>query len=267
MLNFVVTAMNTDTFLQAFDQLGLSQWDGIELDIAWGHVTGLMGLHRPNVNGPIFVYRVPCLIGVQAPRRVQIMVTTATGPEPILAEIAGHFADLADPEHFEPWRLITVDTTRGRSRNRELSRPCYILVDFGAFRSFGLRPHGLIEMILGQEEFSFPTVLPMMCNVATLGAFLTPLLPTGLQNLQWQAWLNGVPLGLNLVTCTEGFFLQVQVWCAPTLMQNMVLGAPLLADTLHLDMDVLHDTTLLRVTIYIPGGSTLVSSRKLVVPA
>ena len=142
--------------------------------LARGHVTGLMGLRRPNVNGPIFVYRVPCLIGVQAPRRVQIMVTTATGPEPILAEIAGHFADLADPEHFEPWRLITVDTTRGRSRNRELSRPCYILVDFGAFRSFGLRPHGLIEMILGQEEFSFPTVLPMMLQCGYAWSILDP---------------------------------------------------------------------------------------------
>lgn len=30
--------MHMDTFLQAFNRLGLTQWDGIEQDIAWGHV-------------------------------------------------------------------------------------------------------------------------------------------------------------------------------------------------------------------------------------
>ena len=83
-----------------------------------------------------------------------------TGPEPLLVEIASHFEDLADPVQFEPWRLLAIDTSRGRLRNRELHHPCYILVDFCAFRFFGLRPHGVIEVVLGQEEFSFPTVLP-----------------------------------------------------------------------------------------------------------
>ena len=53
--------------------------------------------------------------------------------------------------------LIPLEEGRG---NRELHYPCYILVDFCAFRSFGLRPHGLIEVVLCQEEFSFPTVPP-----------------------------------------------------------------------------------------------------------
>ena len=44
-----------------------------------------------------------------------------------------------------------------------------MLVDFCAFRSFGLRPHGVIEVVLGQEEFSFPTVLPIAVNVVSLG--------------------------------------------------------------------------------------------------
>ena len=63
-------------------------------------------------------------------------------------------------------------------------------------------------MVLGQEELSFPTVLPMAVNVVILGDFLAPLLLTGFQG---QAWLNGELLGLPLVTCQEGFFLQVQV--------------------------------------------------------
>ena len=250
-----VLAMHMDTFLQAFNRLGLTQWDGIEQDIAWGHVTSLMGLSRPSIDGPLFIYRAPCLIGGQSPRRVRLMATTNSGPEPLLVELASHFEDLADPEQFEPWRLLAIDTSRGRSRNRELHHPCYILVDFCAFRSFGLRPHGVIEVVLGQEEFSFPIVLPMAVNVVVLGDFLAPLLLTGLQGLQWQAWLNGDLLGLPLVTCQEGFFIQVQVWCGPTLMQNMMIAAPLIVGTLHLDMDAMPDTSLVRVTTYIPGGN------------
>ena len=255
--------MQLNSFLQAFNRLGLTQWEGIEQDLAWGHVTSLMGLARPSIDGPIFIYRAPCQFGGQSPQRVRLMATTGSGPEPLLADIASHFEDLADPAQFEPWRLIAIDTSRGRSRNRELHHPCYILVDFCAFRSFGLRPQGVIEVVLGQEEFSFPSVLPMAVNVVSLGDFVAPLLLTGLPGLQWQAWLNGNLLGLALVACHEGFFLQVQVWCGPTLMQNMLVAAPLIAGTLHIDMDAMPDTSLVRVTTYIPGGNTLISSRVL----
>ena len=183
--------MHFHSFLRAFNRLGLTQWEGIEQDIAWGHVTSLLGLARPSIEGPIFIYRAPCRLGGQSPHRVRLMATTGRGPEPLLADIASHFEDLADPVQFEPWRLIAIDTSRGRSRNRELHHPCYILVDFCAFRSFGLRPQGVIEVVLGQEDFSFPTVLPIPVNVVSLGEFLAPLLLTGLQGLQWQAWLNG----------------------------------------------------------------------------
>ena len=131
-----------------------------------------------------------------------------------------------------------------------------MLVDFCAFRSFSLRPHGVIEVVLGQEEFS----LPIAVNVVSLGEFLAHWLLPG---LQWQAWINGDLVGLALVACHEGFFLQVQVWCGPTLMQNMVVAAPLLTGILHFDMDAMTDTSLVRVTIYIPGGNTLTSSRVL----
>ena len=99
-------AMYTDTFLQAFNRLGLSQWDGIEQDIAWGHATSLMGLLRPSIDGPIFVYRAPCRIEGQSPRRVRVVTTTTSGPEPILLKIwltssslsHGAFSRLIPPE-------------------------------------------------------------------------------------------------------------------------------------------------------------------------
>ena len=255
--------MHLNTFLQDFNRLGLTQWEGIEEDVAWGHVTSLMGLARPSIDGPIFIYRAPVQLGGPSPFRVQLMATAGSSPEPLLSALAARFEDLADPAQFEPWRLIPIDTTRGRSRNRELHHPCYMLVDFRAFRSFSLRPHGVIEIVLGQKEFSFPTVLPIAVNVVSLGEFLAPWLLTGLPGLQWQAWINGDLVGLALITCEEGFFLQVQVWCGPTLMQNMVVAAPLHSGTLHFDRDALTDMSLVRVTIYIPGGNTLTSSRVL----
>ena len=53
------------------------------------------------------------------------------------------------------------------------------------------------------------------------------------------------------------------MWCGLTLMQNMGVAAPLITGTLHFDLDAMIDTSLVRVTTYIPGGNTLTSSRVL----
>ena len=45
----------------------------------------------------------------------------------------------------------------------------------------------------------------------------------------------------------------------------MSTTAPLIVGTLHIDMDVMPDTSLVRVTTYMPGGNTLISSRLLTV--
>ena len=47
---------------------------------------------------------------------------------------------------------------------------------------------------------------------------------------------------------TEPSSSTVQVWCGTTLMQNMVVAAPLLTGTLHFDMEAMTDTSLVRVT-------------------
>ena len=166
---------------------GQNEKGGIEEDIAWGHVTSLIGLARPSIEGPLFIYRAPIQLGGPSPTRVQIRATTHTSPEPILSAIATCFEDLGDPMQVEPWRLIPIDTSRGMSRNRELHHPCYMLVDFRAFRSFGLRPHGVMEVVLGQEEFSFPTVLPVAVNVVSLGEFFCSGRPGSM------ATLSGLP--------------------------------------------------------------------------
>ena len=145
-----------------------------------------MGLARSSTDGLIYIPR------VGTAWKVVSNSSSASGYNQLesitFSDLASQFDDLADPVQCEPWRLISLDTSRGRSRNRELHHSCCILVDFRAFRSFGFRPHGVIEIVLGQDEFSFPTVLPSAVNVVCLGEFLVSLMPTGLPSLQWQAW-------------------------------------------------------------------------------
>ena len=45
----------------------------------------------------------------------------------------------------------------------------------------------------------------------------------------------------------------------------MVAAAPLTVNTLHIDVDVMPDTSLVRVTTYISGGATLMASRVLTI--
>ena len=123
---------------------------------------GLMGLARP-----LFIFRAPSQLGGPCPSRVQIRATKHSSPESILSAIVSRFEDLSDPVQVEPWRFSNryVEGNVKKSEASPLLSRC-------AFRSFGLRPHGVIEVALRQKEFSFPTVLPVAVNVVSLGEFL-----------------------------------------------------------------------------------------------
>ena len=111
---------------------------------------------------------------------------------PLLTDNVTHSSDNAEKKkhHLGTCAETKQDTSRGSVRNRKLHHSCYMLVDFRAFRSFSLQPHGVIEVVLRQEEFSFPTVLSVAVNVVSLGEFLASWF-LGLPDLQWQAWISG----------------------------------------------------------------------------
>ena len=121
---------------------------GIEMDVAWGHVTQQYGLHRPSSTGPIFVYRVCTHLQWTAPPRVQILTHANLSPEQVLSAIAGHFPDLRDTWADEAWHLTAIDITRGHSRDRSLMHPCYVLIQAEGYWAFNQRPHGLVELVV-----------------------------------------------------------------------------------------------------------------------
>ena len=158
----------TQAFLEAFSNLGLDPWAGIEMDVAWGHTTLRFGLHRPSVTGPLFVYRVCTSLRLATPSRTQVLSHADLSPDQLLGAIAGQFPDLRDTWTEGGWQLSAIDATRGHSRDRSLMHPCYILIHVDDYWAFNHRPHGLLELVLGSRELSFPCVLPQMINFPQL---------------------------------------------------------------------------------------------------
>ena len=138
-----------------------------------------------------------------------------------LAPIAGQHPDLRDTWADGGWQLCAIDATRGHSRDRSLMHPCYILIQVDDYWVFNHRPHGLLELVLGSLDLSFPCVLPQMINFPVLQAFLSPLLPQGLSCLSLQMWHNGAAVDYQLVSCFNGFFIQITVEVNSILMENI----------------------------------------------
>ena len=257
----MISAAYTQAFLDAFASLGIEPWAGIEMDVAWGQTTLRFGLHRPSVTGPIFVYRVCTALRQDTPTRMQVLSHADLSPDQLLSAIAGQHPDLRDTWADGGWQLCAIDATRGHSRDRSLMHPCYILIQVDDYWVFNHRPHGLLELVLGSLDLSFPCVLPQMINFPVLQAFLSPLLPQGLSCLSLQMWHNGAAVDYQLVSCFNGFFIQVVVEVNNILMENIRLAAPLIIPQLHIDQMVLTDPQLLQVTAFVPGGDILLSPR------
>ena len=101
----MVLAAFTEEFFQAFNNLGLQQWNGIEMDVAWGHTTLQHGLQRPSITGPIFVYRATTGLGAIIPACVRAMTHADSVPEQVLGEITSHCPDLQETWASDAWHL------------------------------------------------------------------------------------------------------------------------------------------------------------------
>ncbi len=178
---------------------------------------------------------------------------------------AGQFSDLRDSWTDEAWHLTTIDSTRGHSRDRSLMHPCYVLIHADDYWAFNQRRDGLIELVLGDRDLSFPCVLPQMINFPTVQTFLAPLVPEALACISLNIWHNGAALDFRLVSCFAGFFVQVTVSCGRAIMDNIIMAAPIVTPHIHIDTLVLPDPQLLQVTAFVPGGDTLISSRSVTV--
>ncbi len=139
--------------------------------------------------------------------------------------------------------------------------PCYVLIHADDYWAFNQRPHGLVELVLGDRELSFPCTLPQMINFPILQAFLAPLVTRELACITLNVWHNGAALDFRLVNCFDGFFVQVIINVGRTIMDNSIMAAPIVTPQIHIDPLVLPDPQSLQITAFVPGGDILISSR------
>ena len=190
---------------------------------------------------------------VTFPYRVQALTHENLSPNQALSAIANQFPDLRDRWAEDTWHVAAIDSTRGHSRDRSLMHPCDALIQLTVhaddYWAFDQRLHGLVELVLGDLELSFPCISPQMINFPLVQTFLSPLVPGDLSCVEMQMWHNGNALDFALVACTDGFFLQVTVNCGrAAIRDNIVAAAPIVVPQLHIDPDVLPDPQNLQVT-------------------
>ena len=131
------------------------------------------------------------------------------------------------------------------------------------FHAFANNPHGLMELGFKEPQLC-TTVLPRLINLPILRTFLTPLwagMPTGITA---RAFLNGVALAHQLVTCDSGFYLRV-TWEGNTyLVSQLEQMASSHTLQLHRPPTIFTEAYIHNrgAAVFIPGGNTLIMSRK-----
>ena len=139
----------------------------------------------------------------------------------------------------------------------------YVLITGEDYQAFAERPHGLMEFGFEVPQL-YTIVLPRLINLPILRTFLAPLYAGMQAGLSMVAFLNGAMLTHQLVECHSGFYLRVVWGGAAYLMEQIEQIASTQVLQLHQPSMIFANALLRRrrTTVYIPGGNTLIMSRK-----
>ena len=182
-------------------------------------------------------------------------------PEEILSDIAYWYNDI----HAE-WEQVTWWLCRVHDSSRSSSQPVlavtnYVLVQEDDFLAADMRPHGLFELVFGEDLVVFPTFLPRWMNLPILRSFLEPMVSRTHFGMTLHGSYNGGIIGHRLIRCESGFFIRVHFLSTPFLLSELYRSAPLHAATLHTVTEYPGANDVRWSIVYIAGGYTLISSR------
>ena len=229
----------------------------------WVIAEDTYGLYRPGLNEDVvYVHRQTTERFAVAPDSWDpIPVGHDVLPAEILEDIARWYNDIQDQWRELTWWLCRVHRSSTLSAQPILGFTNYVLVLENDYVNSGSRPHGLIELVFGDDSFVFPTCLPEWLNWPLLQAFLEPISHRDHFGIGMLGFINGDRLCQHLVQCCNGFFVQVHYISTPFLLSELYQGAPLQANTLHA-VEVDPDAGRVRWSlVYIAGGYTLIVSR------
>ena len=177
----------------------------------WARAEETYGLHRPGPNEEVvYVHRQTTTRFAVAPHTWDpIPVGHDVLPDEILDDIARWYNDIFDRWEDITWWLCRVRRSSRSSRQPILAYANYVLVHENDFLAADMRPHGLIELVFGEDQFLFPTLLPRWINWPILPSFLEPISARAHFGIVMHGLYNGNSLGHRLVRCANGFFIQV----------------------------------------------------------
>ena len=181
-------------------------------------------------------------------------------PGEILADIAHWYNDIhADWEQVR-WWLCRVFASSRSSSQPVLAATNYVLIQEDDLLAVDMRPHGLVELVFGEELVVFSTFFPRWVNLSILRSFLEPMIPRAHFGVAVHGWYNGGVIGHRLMRCESGFFSHV-CFLSTLLLSELYRSALLHVASLHTVTDNPRADDVRWSVVYIAGGNTLISSR------
>ena len=166
----------------------------------WATAEATYGLSRPGSNeDAVYVHRQTTERFAIAPDSWdQKPVGHDAFPAEILEDIAMLYLDIRDQWRVLTWWLCRVHRSSTLSAQPTLGYTNYVLVLENDFENFGRRPHGLIELVCGDDSFLFPTCLPEWLNWPLLQVFLEPITHRDHFGIGMMGFCNGDRLSQRL---------------------------------------------------------------------
>ena len=182
-------------------------------------------------------------------------------PEEILADIAYWHTDLRASWEQVEWWLCRVHASSRSSIQPVLDRTNYVLIRGEDFLSVDMRPHGLVELVFGEDSILFSTSFPRWVNLSILWSFLEPILPRTHFGVEVRGWYNGGEIRSRPIHCDNGFYMRIHFQSTPFLLSELFRSAPRHVACLHPVSDYPRRDDVRWSVVYIAGGHTLISSR------
>ena len=235
----------------------------------WVELRQRYGIERPQGRrSEIYIHRLPQTQHgiVSMPPWSRILATHDLWPDELVDDITCRFDDLCNQWPQVEWWVSRVHAASTSSRMPLLQHVNYVLITGEDFRSFAVNPHGLLEFGFEEPQLC-TTVLPRLINWPILRTFLAPLWAGMRAGITARAFLNGVALTHQLVECHSGFYMRINWFGNAYLVEQLEQMVSTHSLQLHQPpMNItgahLHNRG---VTVFIPGGSTLIMSRRITV--
>lgn len=192
---------------------------------------------------------------------VELTIKTGTPIMGLLSSIASEFDDLALNWSFTSWWLVSVDAACRDSPNPTFQSLHYIVIMGDVYWRFHLRPHGIIELLIGGHSVPFTTLLPKRINRTMVLAYLASVLPPPFLNLTVYIRVNGRLLHNRLLSLVNGFFLQVAFAEDHLICQEVRYTPCDVLNVLHVAPPPTIYRRAMEYVCYVPGGMTLQRSR------